>query len=119
MAVEAGFTTCATSAELDAAKLPEATNDAFKLCVPADSAAVLKVAKPPDRVPDPSSETPSKKLTVPVGAPPVDETVAVKVRLSLKAEGFGEDDKVVVVGARFTVCVSTEDVEPAKSVEAT
>ena len=40
---------------------------------------MLNVAVLPESVPDPRSVAPSKKLTVPAGAPAVDVSVAVNV----------------------------------------
>lgn len=101
--VAAGFTVCESVAELEDAKLPEATKAAFRLCVPAARALVVKLAKPPERVPDPSCTAPSKKFTVPLGDPSGEVTVAVNVTLPPKTEGFRDDDKLEAVGAEFTI----------------
>lgn len=55
------------------------------------SAAVLKVATPPDIVVVPSVELPSLKVTETVGAPAVEVTVAVIVTVCPKVEGLLED----------------------------
>jgi len=56
---------------------------------------------------------PSKNCTVPVG-PEDGLTVAVKVTCCPNTEGFSDDVNVVVVLARFTVCVTAEDGLPVK-----
>lgn len=66
---------------------------------------VLNAAMPPESAPEPSSATPLKKFTVPVGVPAVEVTVAVSVTDSPKVEGFSDEVKPVEVGAGFTVCV--------------
>ena len=66
--------------------------------LPKVSDDVLKLAIPPARATVPSGVTPSKKVTVPVGAEPV--TVAVNVTWSPTIDGFSEDVSVVVVGGR-------------------
>ena len=74
---------------------------------------MLNVAVVPDRVPDPMFVVPSKNVTVPVGVPEAVDTVAVKVTLWPKVEGFKDEVTVVVVvagGAAFTTCVNTGDV---------
>lgn len=109
--VAAGFTVCEMAEEVEPAKLVEATYAAERLCTLVESEDVLKVAAPPESVPEPSNVAPSKKLTVPVGVPPVEATVAVNVTLSLNEDGFGADASVVVVVAGFTVCVIAVDVE--------
>ncbi len=44
------------------------------------------------------------KVTVPVGVPPLDVTVAVKVTDCPKLDGFGNELTVVVDPARLTTC---------------
>ena len=56
----------------------------------------------------PSVVVPSLNVTVPVAV--VDEIVAVKVTEDPKAEGFADDDTVVVELALFTVCVRADEV---------
>ena len=48
-------------------------------CGPTASDEVVSVATPLDSVPGPNGVVPSKKFTVPVGTPAVEDTVAVKV----------------------------------------
>ena len=57
------------------------------------SAAVLKLAVPAVRPPDPSTVVPSLKMTVPVGMPPVELTKAVKVTDCPAALGSAEEIK--------------------------
>jgi hypothetical protein len=57
---------------------------------------------------------PSKNVTVPVGRPPAPEIVAVKVTACPNADGLDEDASVVLVRARFTVCVTVPEVLVAK-----
>lgn len=68
-------------------------------CVPLASDEVLNVALPPLRVPVPSMSVPSLKVTVPVGVPPVEETVAVKVTAVPKVDGFKDEMSAVEVFA--------------------
>jgi hypothetical protein len=65
---------------------------------------VEKVAAPlPLRVPVPRVVLPSVKVTVPVGVPPAEETVAVKVTGWPKVEGVREELTVVLVVVLLTV----------------
>jgi len=66
--------------------------------LPTARAEVVKVAVPADSVPVPSTLAPSRKLTLPVGVPPVPMTVAVNVTDCPERDGFGDDPRVVVVG---------------------
>ncbi len=52
---------------------------AVMLCDPAPSAEVEKLATPPDSVPAPRVAVASLKVTVPVGVPTAEVTLAVKV----------------------------------------
>jgi hypothetical protein len=61
-------------------------------------------------VPEPSVIVPFLKVTLPVGVPPTEVTVAVKVTAAPNVEGFKDDVSAVEVVACFTVCVSTEEV---------
>jgi len=66
--------------------------------------------------PVPSVVAPSLKVTLPVGVPAaVEVTVAVKVTDWPLADGFTEEVSAVDV-VPFTVCVSTDEVLPAKLV---
>ena len=66
--------------------------------------------------PVPSVVVPSLKVTVPVGVPPVEVTVAVKVTAAPKVDGFRDEASEVELLACFTVCVNTAEVLPAKLV---
>lgn len=59
--------------------------------LPRDSADVVNAACPLLSVPSPSMEEPSKKLTVPVGVPPFEATVAMNVTDWPNVEGFTEE----------------------------
>src|ERR1041385_3068040 len=61
-------------------------------------------------VPVPKLVFPSKNVTVPVGTAPDPETVAVKVTACPNADGLADEARVVVLAARFTVCVIAADV---------
>jgi hypothetical protein len=69
---------------------------------------VLYVAIPLLTLPLPSVVLPSLNVTVPVAV--VDETVAVNVTEELNADGFDDDESVVVVLALLTVWVRADDV---------
>ena len=69
---------------------------------------VLKVAVPLLTLPVPSVVLPSLNVTVPVAV--VDEIVAVNVTEEPTADGFEDDETVVVVLALLTVCVRADDV---------
>ena len=73
--------------------------------LPAESAAVVKVALPPDNEPVPSVAAPSMKVTVPVGEKPPD-TVAVKLTLWPELGAVEDGDRLVVVDAFPTVTVA-------------
>lgn len=80
--VAAAPTVCANAAEVLVRNWESPLYFAVIECGPSISAVacVLKVATPPDRLPLPSEVLPSKKVTLPVGAPPyAGVTVAVKV----------------------------------------
>jgi hypothetical protein len=49
------------------------------VCVPTVKEEVVNVATPPDNMPWPNGVVPSTKLTVPVGVPDDEETVAVNM----------------------------------------
>jgi hypothetical protein len=85
-------------------------------CVPTDSDEVLNVALPLLSVPVPSVVEPFLKVTVPVGVPPLEVTLAVKVTDWPDFDGFREEVTEVEVVACLTVCVSTAEVLPLKSV---
>jgi hypothetical protein len=63
----------------------------------------------------PSVVAPSLNVTVPVGVPAVDVTVAVNVTLLPKCAGFADGVSVVDVVAVLIVSASAADVLAAKS----
>lgn len=80
--------------------------DAVIECEPTASAEVVNVAVPLDNVAVPSVVVPSRNVTVPDGVPapgPTAVTVAVKVTLCPKVDGFSDELTVVVVFALLTV----------------
>ena len=81
-----------------------------------DKVDVVNVALPLLSVPVPSVVDPSLKVTVPVGVPPLDVTVAVNFTEAPKVDGFSEDVTEVELAAALTVCVSTAEVLPLKLV---
>jgi hypothetical protein len=83
--------------------------------VPTASTDVVSEALPPLRATVPRELTPSKNCTVPVG-PEDGLTVAVKVTGCPNSEGSSDDVNAVAVPTAPTVCVSGEDVLPAKLV---
>jgi len=83
-------------------------------CTPTASAEVLNVALPLASVAVLSVDAPSLKVTVPVGVPPVEVTVAVKVTAAANVEGFRDEATEAELFALLTVCVSAEEVLPLK-----
>jgi hypothetical protein len=80
-------------------------------CAATVSVDVLTFAVPPVRVTVPRLAPAFLNVTVPLGVPPeADVTVAVKLTLSPKLEGFVLDSSVVVVANFPTTCVSTAEV---------
>ena len=78
--------------------------------VPALNVEVLKEAAPLNRDTVPSVFVPFLKVTLPVGVPFEELTVAVKVTDCPNVEGFKLENSAVVVGTPFTVCTSTLEV---------
>ncbi len=69
-------------------------------CPATGSDEVEKVATPePFRVPVPRVAAPSLNVTVPVGVPPAELTVAVNVTIWPKTEGWADEVSAVVVVA--------------------
>lgn len=64
------------------------------------------VALPSARVPDPNEVVPSKNVTEPVGVPPEDETVAVKVT-ALCNSATDAEEASVTVGVAFPAVTAT------------
>ena len=75
---------------------------------------MLKLATPEESVLLPSVLAPDFKMTVPVGAPPLDVTVAVKITEAPNVLGLIEDVTAIVATALFTVCVCVDDMLPRK-----
>src|SRR6516165_7260864 len=73
--------------------------------LPARSKEVVKLTAPPESVPVPRFVLPSKKVTVPVGAPRpgVALTIADKVTDWPNTDGLADDTRVVLVLAWITV----------------
>ena len=86
------------------AKFPLAPYWAVMLWLPMPNKLVLYVATPlPLRLPVPSVVELSKNVTVPVGVPPEDVTVAVNVTDAPNPAGFRLEDRAVEVENRLTV----------------
>src|SRR2546428_12635683 len=68
----------------------------------------------------PSTVAPSRNVTVPVGTPAVEVTVALRVTACPVVEGFGVEVRVVVVAAAagaFTIWVTTAEVLAANAAQ--
>ena len=105
------WTVCFSVPELLPKKVPSPPYTALMLCDPVASEDVLNVACPDAfNVPVPTLVFPSKNVTVPVGTPPAPEIDAVKVTICSNADGLADEARVVVLAARFTVCVIAADV---------
>ncbi len=86
-------------------------------CAPTAREAVVSVAMPEESsVPVPRLLAPSRNVTVPVGMPAGELTVAVKVTGWPKTLGFAEEIAVTVVAALFTVCDNGEELLGSKFV---
>src|SRR6266446_5714254 len=80
-------------------------------CAPTAREAVVSVAMPEESsVPVPRLVAPSRNVTVPVGMPAGELTVAVKVTGWPKADGFAEDTRAVVVAGLITVNLAALEV---------
>jgi len=77
---------------------------------PAGRLDVVNVATPPLSAAVPSVVAPFLNVTVPVGTPAEELTVAVNVTDCPKADGFGDDVSDSVVRALLTTCFSTGEV---------
>jgi hypothetical protein len=73
------MTHCVSAALVAATKFVPPLYTALIECVPTARDVVVSVTTPPDSVPGPSGVVPSRKLTVPVGMPAGEDTVAVSV----------------------------------------
>jgi hypothetical protein len=94
------FTVCVKGAEVLELKLLSPPYSAVIECEPTDKEEVVKAATPPVRDPVPNVTVPSLNVTVPVGVPPVPDTLAVKVTGCPKEEGLTDEVSVVVEDAR-------------------
>src|SRR5712691_5646823 len=80
-------------------------------CAPTAREAVVSVAMPEESsVPVPRLAAPSRNVTVPVGMPAGELTVAVKVTGWPKTDGFAEDTRAVVVAGLITVNLAALEV---------
>jgi hypothetical protein len=80
------------------AKLESPEYTAKRLCVPPDENVAFRDATPPAKPTVPRFVLPLKKVTVPVGAPKVDVTVATSVTVWLMVDGVGVTDSAVTEG---------------------
>ena len=79
-------------------------------CAPTAREAVVSVAMPKESsAPVPRLVAPSRNVTVPVGMPAGELTVAVKVTGWPKVDGFAEEIAVTVVAPLFTVCDNADE----------
>jgi hypothetical protein len=102
--VAALLTVCDSGDELLEVKFASPLYDAVMECGPTARDAVVSVAIPEaSRDPEPRVVELSENVTVPVGAPPGEVTVAVKVTAWPKTDGFAEERSVVVVAGLSTV----------------
>ena len=70
---------------------------AVRLCVPGVRAEAWKAALPLASVPVPSVVVPSRNVTVPVGEPDEELTVAVRVTACPISDGFADDVTAVLL----------------------
>ena len=114
--VPGSLTVCVSAAEVEVAKFESPLYIAVMLWGPAVSDEVTRLARPPERGRTESVASPSRKLTVPVGAFAVPATVATRVTAWPVVDGLMEELRVVVeaaVPAVVTVWVTTGELEPA------
>src|SRR5262249_7243224 len=108
---------CVMAAEVLPVKLALPPKTTLMEWLPTDRAGVVNVAVPLVSVVVLSVLLPSRKVTLPVGVPPAEATVAVKVTgWPNTAVVRAEEVTVVVVGAGLTVCVRANDVAALKLV---
>src|SRR6266702_5196364 len=80
-------------------------------CAPTAREAVVSVAMPEESsVPVPRLAAPSRNVTVPVGMPAGELTVAVNVTGWPKTDGLAEDTRAVVVAGLITVNLAALEV---------
>jgi hypothetical protein len=76
------------------------------VCEPGANEAVERIADPVmSRIAVPITPAPSLKVTVPLGVPATEVTVAVNTIVCPAAAGLVDEVSVVVVGLRLTICV--------------
>ena len=110
------FTVCVSAEDVLPVWLASPLYRAVMEWVPATRLEIENAATPFELSAEvPSVETPSMKVTVPV-APEDGLTVAVNTTCCPNAEGFSDDINAVVLLIELTVCISEEDVLPAKCV---
>jgi hypothetical protein len=112
--VSALLTTWDRDAEVLVLKLVSPPYTAVMECVAIvnEEAAKVAVVTPPvvERVPEPRVFAPSLKVTVPVGVPAADATVAVSVTDWLNTDGLLEEATVIVGVPLLTVWLTPVDV---------
>jgi len=107
----AALTVCVSAADVLPVKFPAPPYTAVRLWLPALKAEVVKVATPEAfSVPVPNEVVPSLNVTVPLGVPPPEVTVAVNVTAPPYVDGLGNDVRDVELVAAMTVCVNAADV---------
>jgi hypothetical protein len=110
--VVAGFTVCATPAEILPAKFASPPYVAVSVLAPA--VIGVSVQLPAATVPT-QLTVPSLTVTVPLGVPPADVTVKLTTTPWPTTEGSGVSPVIaVVVAAAFTAWASATDTLPAK-----
>jgi hypothetical protein len=115
--VAARFTVCVNVADVLPAEFPSPEYVAVIEWVPVLSDETASCALPLETVAVLSVVAPSRNETDPVAVIPVPVwMLAESVTVWPKLLGFVFEPIVVVVAARFTVCVSTEELLPAKFV---
>src|SRR2546426_3072556 len=81
----------------------------MEFATPAREAEVSGAMAEKSSVPVPRLAAPSRNVTVPVGMPAGELTVAVKVTGWPKTLGFAEEIDATVVGPLFTICDNTDE----------
>jgi hypothetical protein len=95
------FTSCIRKGEVLERKFPSLAYIAVTVCSPGESVVMaVLVAIPPDKVAgEPKLEPSIMNCTVPVGVPPVEVIVAVKLTEPPTVDGFAEEITTVFVAA--------------------
>jgi hypothetical protein len=102
------MTHCVSVALVDAAKFVPPLYTALIECIPTAKDEVVSVATPPESVPGPRGVVPSRKLTVPVGTPAGEDTVAVSVTAFCASTVLALLATAIAAGAGLTtmLCVT-------------